>query len=65
VAGTATLLLFRHPDLTREEVYDILRVSADKIDQEEGEYDADGHSPFYGFGRVNVRRTLAEADRRE
>lgn len=65
VAGAAALLLSKHPDLTRGEVYDILRVSADKIDPEEGGYDANGHSPFYGFGRVNVRRALEEAARRE
>jgi subtilisin family serine protease len=65
VAGIAALLLSRYPDLTRQEVYDTLRVSADKIDQEDGLYHEDGHSPYYGFGRVNARRALEEAARRE
>jgi subtilisin family serine protease len=65
VAGVAALLLSAYSDLSREEVYDILRVSADKIDLEGGEYDATGHSPFYGFGRVNARRALEEAARRK
>jgi subtilisin family serine protease len=63
VAGAAALLLSKYPHLTREEVYDILRNSVDKIDQDGGQYDAEGHSPFYGFGRINVRRSLEEAAR--
>ena len=51
------------PDDTqrRQEVYGVLRVSADKIDREAGEYDADGHSRFCGFGRINLRRGVEEA----
>ena len=56
VAGAAALLLSEYPDLASQEVYDILRVSADKI-----EHDADGHSRFYGFGRINLRRAQEEA----
>lgn len=61
VAGVAALLLSAYPDLTREEVYNILRATADKIDPQGGQYDASGHSPFYGWGRVNARRALEKA----
>ncbi len=64
VAGVAALLLSTHPEITRSEVYDILTKTADKIDPEAGQYDADGRSIYYGFGRVNVRRALEEAARR-
>lgn len=64
VAGVAALLLSRYPDLTRTEVYDILKASADKIDPAGGEYDVDGHSIYYGSGRVNAAKALQEAARR-
>jgi subtilisin family serine protease len=60
VAGVAALILSISPNLTREEVSDILRSTADRIDPEGGEYDSNGHSPYYGFGRVNARRALDE-----
>ncbi len=65
VAGVAALLLSKYPDLTRREVYDILKASADKIDPAGGQYDSSGHSPYYGFGRVNAAKALAEAKRRQ
>lgn len=65
VAGAAALLLSKHPDLTREEVYDILRSTADKIDQIGGKYDSGGHSHYYGYGRVNASKALEEASRRQ
>jgi subtilisin family serine protease len=65
VAGVAALLLSKYPELTRQEVYDILKASADKIDPAGGQYDSDGHSPYYGFGRVNAAKALAEAAKRQ
>jgi subtilisin family serine protease len=61
VAGVAALLLSVNPNLSREEVYSILRDTADKIDREGGQYDERGHSPLYGWGRVNARRALQRA----
>lgn len=58
VAGVAALLLSVAPNLTRREVRDILCRSADRIDEAGGDYDASGHSPHYGFGRVNAHRAL-------
>jgi subtilisin family serine protease len=54
VAGVAALALAHNPELTSEEVKDILRQSCDRIDEAGGEYDPNGHSAKYGFGRVNA-----------
>jgi subtilisin family serine protease len=61
MAGVAALVLSVNPDLTREEVYGILCDTADKTDPEGGQYDERGHSPFYGWGRVNALRALQRA----
>lgn len=53
VAGLAGLILSVNPDLTSAEVKSIIMNTADKIDQENGQY-VDGHSPLYGYGRINA-----------
>lgn len=58
VAGVAALIIAANPKLRWEEVKAILRRCCDRIDDEPGEYDADGHSSHYGFGRVNARRAV-------
>ena len=30
----------------------------DRIDEAGGDYDGDGHSPLYGYGRVNAARAV-------
>jgi hypothetical protein len=57
-AGIAALLLSVNPSLRWDEVRDLLRRSADRIDTAGGRYDARGHSPAYGYGRVNALRAL-------
>ncbi len=57
-AGLAGLILSIDPDLTSSEVRDILQVSADKIDVANGEYDTNGHSNKYGFGRINAQAAI-------
>lgn len=54
VAGVAALVLSVNPGLRWHEVKDLLRRSCDRIDPTEGDYDDDGHSDFYGFGRINA-----------
>lgn len=56
--GTAALILERNPSLTWEEVRGVLRRSSDKIDEANGEYDAKGHSVYYGYGRVNAQKAV-------
>jgi subtilisin family serine protease len=54
VAGVAALILSANPDLRWDEVKDLLRASADRIDDNATEYDQNGHSNRYGYGRVNA-----------
>jgi subtilisin family serine protease len=62
VAGVCALMLSANPDLTAKEVKEILEETADEIGQS-WEY-SNGHSPKYGYGRVNADRAVAEALRR-
>jgi subtilisin family serine protease len=57
-AGVAALILARNPDLRWDQVRDILKQSCDKIDETDGQYNADGRSPFYGYGRLNARQAI-------
>ncbi len=57
-AGIAALVLARNPELRWDEVKEILKQSCDQIDVAGGDYDANGHSPKYGFGRLNGRRAV-------
>ena len=58
VAGVAALVISRNPSLRWDEVKDIMKRSCDPIDMAGGQYDANGHSPFYGFGRVNAKKAV-------
>jgi len=58
VAGVAGLILARNPNLRFDEVKDIIKRSCDRINPAGGSYGADGHSAFYGFGRVNARKAV-------
>ena len=57
-AGVASLILSRNPNLRWDEVKDITKRSCDKIDTDEGNYDENGHSPFYGYGRINAKKAV-------
>ncbi|ELM3741174.1 S8 family serine peptidase [Yersinia ruckeri] len=58
VAGVAALILSANPDLGYADVKTIIRDSCDKIDQESGHYDKNGHSHWYGYGRVNAENAV-------
>ncbi|MEZ5401864.1 MAG: S8 family serine peptidase [Bryobacteraceae bacterium] len=57
-AGVVALMLTIAPDLTRDQVQFILEATSDKVDfantDPVGSYQPNGHSQFYGFGRVNA-----------
>ncbi|MGC5173358.1 S8 family peptidase, partial [Micromonospora sp. DT81.3] len=55
-AGCAALALSVKPELTRDELRQIMRDSADKIGGVA--YDANGHNDDYGFGRVNAEAAV-------
>lgn len=57
-AGVAALVIARNPSLRWDQVKDILKRSCDQIDTAGGNYDANGRSPFYGFGRINAKRAV-------
>lgn len=65
IAGVACLILSRNPNLSWEEVRQVLLDSADKIDAEANPYNPApaGRPPgtrndLYGYGRVNARRAV-------
>lgn len=73
VAGVAALTLSANPDLTALEVREILEGTADKITDPatdpqlglaHGTYDANGHSLWFGHGKVNAFNAVQEAVRR-
>ena len=57
-AGVAALVLAANGDLRWNEVKDILKRSCDRIDPQGGQYNADGHSQFYGYGRLNAETAV-------
>jgi subtilisin family serine protease len=57
-AGVAALVISRNPQLRGDQVRAILKAACAPIDTAGRSYDADGHSPFYGFGRLNARRAV-------
>src|SRR5262249_48283315 len=58
VAGACALILSASPEFTSAEVKDVLGASCDRVDAESGTYDANGHSPQYGYGRLSIARAV-------
>ena len=61
VAGVAALILSVNPALRWDEVKEILKDCCDRIDDAGGNYDTNGHSQLYGYGRINAARAVAKA----
>ncbi|MBF2090415.1 MAG: S8 family serine peptidase [Synechococcales cyanobacterium K44_A2020_017] len=70
VAGVAALVLSVNPDLTAREVKQLLQNTADKILDSQpdpqfgasyGTYDTNGHSRWFGYGKVNAHRAVQAA----
>ncbi|PRB55168.1 peptidase S8 [Pseudomonas sp. MYb2] len=68
-AGVAALVLGVNPKLSRVAVRQILADCCDKIGHPDdgalGEYDANGHSHYYGHGRINALRAVQLAFERD
>lgn len=71
VAGVAALMLSINPMLSAAEVKSILETTADKITDPRrdrqlglqlGTYDAQGHSRWFGYGKVNARKAVQAAN---
>ena len=58
VSGIIALMLEKNPNLTRVEIENILKSTADKIGGVS--YDANGHNDFYGHGKVNLSRIMSD-----
>jgi len=72
-AGVAALVLSANPDLSAAEVKEILQATADKIVDPDpdivlgtnrGQYNSEGRCDWFGFGKVNAARAVAEARKR-
>lgn len=70
VAGVAALVRSVNPDLSAAEVVDILIDTTDRITDEEpdpvlslrkGTYGSDGHSDWFGYGKVNAGKAVEAA----
>jgi subtilisin family serine protease len=55
VSAALALLLEKNPQLTRQQVQQLLKDRTDKIGNVEY---IEGHNPYYGFGKLNVGRLL-------
>lgn len=73
VAGVAALMLSANPELTSGEVREIIQETTDKIVDPDpdpqlgnmlGNYDANGHSQWFGFGKVNAYKAVLAAQQR-
>jgi len=58
VAGVSALILSANPDLTREQVFEILKTTSDKV----GNYTyTDGKSNELGYGKINAKNAVLKA----
>ena len=58
-AGITGLVLTANPGLTRDQIYEIFKETSDKIGNEQ--YDGNGFSQNYGYGRINACRAVVKA----
>ena len=63
VAGIAALVINVNPNLTHQQVEDLISYSAEKIDPGNASYNANGFSDRYGMGRVNAHRAIVPSVR--
>jgi subtilisin-like proprotein convertase family protein len=57
-AGVAALVIARNPALRWDEVKDVLKRCCKRIDDLGSEYDANGHSKQYGYGRLDAMKAV-------
>lgn len=60
-AGTVALMLSANPNLTQPEVKKLLSRSCRRIDEAGGEYGPNGHSIWYGYGRIDAGLAVENA----
>jgi len=57
-AGVAALVIARNPALRWDEVKDVLKRCCTRIDDVGNEYDGNGHSTQYGYGRLDTKKAV-------
>lgn len=63
-AGVCAQILAANAELTSRDIREIIAESCEKIDVDEGSYDERGHSPLYGYGRLDAARAIELATRK-
>lgn len=63
-AGVCGQILSVNPSLTWRGVREVIAQSCRKIDADGGSYDERGHSPYYGYGRLDLPRALEIAQQK-
>ncbi|MBL7804095.1 MAG: S8 family serine peptidase [Saprospiraceae bacterium] len=61
MAGVVGLMLAANADLTSKQVKELIKKSCTRIDEGAGEYDSNGHSIYYGFGRIDAGLAVKNA----
>jgi len=59
VTGTIALMLSANPNLTRDEIIEILKSTSDKFG--DYSYDKNGHNNHWGYGKINAGRAVRVA----
>ncbi len=59
VSGTVALMLSVNPDLTRANIYKILKNTSSKLGNYQ--YDENGHNVYWGYGKINATRAVEVA----
>lgn len=60
-AGVTALIFSINPMLSAKSIHTILRITADKIDPANANYDSRGWSTQYGYGRINAAKAIGYA----
>ncbi|MFN0276476.1 MAG: S8 family serine peptidase [Chitinophagales bacterium] len=58
VAGIAALILSANNELSWQQVKEIIKDSCEKIDTAGGNYNANGHSRYYGYGKPDAEKAV-------
>jgi len=61
VAGVVALMLQANPNLTPDQIREILINTADKIDKDNANYNSNGFSHTHAYGKVNASRAVSLA----
>ena len=61
MAGVVGLILAANPTLSQKRVKQLIRRSCVRIDEAAGKYDAQKHSIYYGYGRIDAGKAVANA----